>query len=529
MNDSKPPKNFYWLMQPLLLAVVLAVGFLFGIFFQTQSGTELVRGSHGQHLNSYHKLGEILNFIQTKYVDSVDIDHLADVAANAILKELDPHSYYIPKSEAEAVSNRMQGNMDGIGVEFFVFKDTVYIIDFVPGSPAANSRMKKGDIILSINDSLISGKQLELSDIVKFFRGAESSLVTIEGICFDTKEKYQLELIRGPIPLSSLGASYLVEDGLLYVKINSFTSRTYREFMEVVEHYATTEKGTDLILDLRHNPGGYLQEAVKILSQFVAASGKPLVKTRGASTIERTYRSTGKRFFNIDKIAVLIDGASASASEIIAGVLQDLDRAVVVGTQSFGKGSVQEHFILNDDSAVRLTVSQYFMPSGRAIFRDEIATSEVDDQKSFSTNNGRLVTQGQAIIPDIIVEPDSLFSHVDFNRTLAAVNRLAFSYFKNKLSLWKDANPSMDDLHVPEVWFEDLLLMAESTEESELIEAFYSGDKDRLKSFLLARMGRFYFGDEAYFRVLNETDPVFTTALDVIQNGEIAGILRNRR
>lgn len=530
MNESAPQKNLYWLMQPLLLAVVLVVGFLFGIYFQTSNETQVVRGaSHTTHLSSYHKLGEILNFVQTKYVDSVDIDYLADVAAKAILKELDPHSYYIPRKEAEAVTNRMQGNMEGVGIEFFVFQDTVYIIDLVPGSPAAESSLKKGDIIVTINDSLVSGVNRELSEIVEFFRGPESSFVAIDAMCSISGDKYSVELLRRPIPLSSLGASYLVEEGLLYVKINSFTSRTYSEFMETIEDYASRETGTNLILDLRHNPGGYLQEAIKILSQFVAASGKPLVRTKGASTIERTYRSTGRRFFNVDKIVVLIDGASASASEIIAGVLQDLDRGVVIGNQSFGKGSVQEHFVLNDNSAVRLTVSQYFMPSGRGIFKNEFAEKSYDDLEKFSTPNGRYVTQGQAIVPDIIVEPDSLFSHANFNQTLAIVNRLAFSYFINNLSSVESPESLISESIIPHNWLEDLLLMAESQEEKQLIEDFYNNDNHRLHSFLNARVGRFFFGDDIYFQLLNETDPVFNTAVEVIQNGEIAGILKSRR
>lgn len=530
MNEVEPQKNPYWLLQPLLLAVMLVVGFLFGIYFQTSNETQVIRSPHTQHLSSYHKLGEILNFVQTKYVDSVDIDHLADVAAKAILKELDPHSYYIPRKEAEAVTNRMQGNMDGIGVEFFVFKDTVYIIDFVPGSPAAESRLKKGDVIMYINDSLVSGVNRELYEIVDFFRGPESSFVGIDAVCSISGEEYSVELLRGPIPLSSLGASYLVEEGLLYVKINSFTSRTYREFMEAVEEYSLPESGTNLILDLRHNPGGYLQEAIKILSQFVAVSGKPLVRTKGASTIERTYRSTGRRFFNMDKIVVLIDGASASASEIIAGVLQDLDRGVVIGHQSFGKGSVQEHFVLNDNSAVRLTVSQYFMPSGRGIFKNELAQKvSQQDLEKFSTPNGRYVTQGQAIVPDILVEPDSLFSHANFNQTLAVVNRLAFSYFINNLSFIESPDFYISDSIIPENWLNDLLLLAESQDEKQLIVDFYDNDSPRLYSFLKARLGRFFFGDDVYFQILNETDPVFNAAIEVIQNGEIAGILRSRR
>jgi carboxyl-terminal processing protease len=526
MNEENSTPGSYWLMQPLIFAVLLAGGFAMGAMFQSNGGVQVIKSERSKSASSgsYEKLGEILNFIQTKYVDSVDVDHLADVAARAMLKELDPNSYYISRADAVAVNNRMQGNLDGIGIEFFVFQDTVHIIDVLADGPAENAELKRGDVILAVNDSVVSGHQRELGEIIEIFRGESGTVARIEVLRPSTGEISEINVQRGSVPLSSVGASYMIEDDLLYVKLNSFTSRTYREFMESIESSIVEGETIDLVLDLRHNPGGYLQEAIKILSQLFPRAGTELVKTRGSSIQERVYKSSGQQFFRIGKIAVLIDGASASASEIIAGVVQDLDRAIVVGTESYGKGSVQEHYRLRDESAIRLTVSRYFIPSGRSIYkkdRDEYYKGEFTDgsfdaDRTYFTDNGREVFEGQAIRPDIIVESDSFFTHSSFADVMLVVNRLAFVYYRDLVNSKTADIQSFEDVQIPARWKQDFQKLAEA--EFGDTELLYKAKEnpERVGDFLRARMARYFFGENGYYQVLNQTDPVVLTAREAL-------------
>lgn len=499
-----------------------------GIYFQgngeVQIGKIPSKSSHSA--SPYQKLGEILNFIQTKYVDSVDMDYLADVAARAILQELDPNSYYITREQAISVNQRMQGNLEGIGIEFFVFRDSVYVIDVLPSGPAESSELARGDIIISVDDSLVSGNGLNLNEIVEYFRGEAGSRVSLEIYRPADSRKIELQITRGTVPVNSVGAAYMLEDDLLYIKLNSFTSRSYREFMQAIERNVDETKEFDLILDLRHNPGGYLQEAIKILSQFFRRSGLPLVYTRGSSIQERVYKSSGQNFYRIGKIAILIDGASASASEIVAGVTQDMDRAIVVGSPSFGKGSVQEHYRLSDESAMRLTVSRYYMPSGRAIFKSDeleeggeaIYYSEGSNSE-FLTRNGRPVVQGSAIQPDILVEADSLFTHSNFEPILRIVNRLAFVYYLESLEAGFNLDPSSSiSPDLPDVWREDFMEMAEEEYGNRDLEVLIYDHSDRIAGFLKARKARYYAGSTAYQRVLNNFDPVVRAAVEALIN-----------
>ncbi|TVR87673.1 MAG: PDZ domain-containing protein [Saprospirales bacterium] len=527
MNEEKPQaESSYWLMQPLIFALLLALGFSLGVFFNGSSNVQIIKSDKSRSVSSgsMHKLGEILNFVQTKYVDSVDVDQLADVAARAILEELDPNSYYISREETSAVNQRMQGNMEGIGVEFFVFRDSLHIIDVFPGGPADNADIRTGDIILSVNDSLVTGMDRSLENIMTLMRSEPARPVRLELLRPSEEEINEIIVTRGTVPINSIGASYLIDDNLLYVKINSFTSRTYREFMESIETKISDSEEFDLILDLRHNPGGYLQEAVKILSQMFGQSGLELVKTRGYSSQERVYRTTGQQFFRVGKVAVLIDGASASASEIIAGVLQDLDRAIVIGTHSYGKGSVQEHYRLRDNSAIRLTVSRYYIPSGRSIYKkveDDYYSSDVTDEtfdvgKTFLTANGRKVFEGRAIEPDILIDQDSFLTKRSYSMFRNTINRLAFVYFRESLGTTEDITSKGSAVDIPVQWKEDFLELAEEEFGNRDIEEDLVNYSDRVKNLLMARIARYEHGPAGYYKQLNHNDPFVIMAKEAL-------------
>ena len=529
MENKNTPSKTNWFIQPMVVSIFLAGGFMLGVWFQGEGKSTLVQSEHS---SAYHKLGEILNFVQTRYVDTVDIDRLADVAAEAILNELDPHSYYIPQEKSAAITNRMQGNLEGIGVEFFLFLDTVYVVDVIANSPASKVDLLPGDAILAINDTLVSGLEREMSEIVELFRGPVDSEVRLRTLRNAEEKEREVVVKRGTVPINSVGSSYLIEEDLLYLKLNSFTARSYSEFMQVIEENVAGKEKIDLILDLRHNPGGYLQEAIKILSQLFPQAGKTMVKTKSHSKMEKTYRSNGRNFFHIDRVVVLIDGASASASEIVAGVVQDLDRGLVIGSKSFGKGSVQEHYRLRDNSAIRLTVSKYYIPSGRAIFREEDWVADnggaTDEEASFYTTNGRLVPEGKAIQPDILVDVNSMFSHADFNKYLQFINQLAFSYFRDEAGQIQEYSAEYLNQLIPQTWQTDLLELLEEEDGKRDLENLLEENSERVYSFLEARLGRFIFGSNLYYEVLNRTDPVVRTAIEALESDYQAMLSRQR-
>ena len=529
MENKNIQSKTNWFIQPMVVAIFLAGGFMLGVWFQGEGKSPLVEGTQ---TSSYHKLGEILNFIQSRYVDTIDIDRLADVAAEAILNELDPHSYYIPEEKHSAITNRMQGNLEGIGVEFFLFLDTFFVVDVIPNSPASMVDLLPGDAILAINDTIVSGRGREMFEIVELFRGPVDSEVRLRTLRDSGQKELEVVVKRGTVPINSVGSSYLIKDDLLYLRLNSFTARSYSEFMQVIEENVAGKEKIDLILDLRHNPGGYLQEAIKILSQLFPQAGKTMVKTKSHSKMEKTYRSNGRNFFHIDRVVVLIDGASASASEIVAGVIQDLDRGLVIGTKSYGKGSVQEHYHLKDGSAIRLTVSKYFIPSGRAIYREEDWVAEnkgaSDEDANFYTTNGRLVPEGKAIQPDILVDIKPVFRHAGFNHYLQYINRLAFSYFKAAAGQMQVNSP--DDLgqFIHEDWKTDLLELLDEEEKKHDLENLLEENSERVYSFLEARLGRFIFGTNQYYQILNRTDPVVNTAIEALESDYQVMLSRQR-
>lgn len=540
MRDRESKKSSYWVMQPMLFAILLAAGFLLGVLFQNKGDLQISTNKPVASHSSYHKLGEILNFIQTKYVDTIDVERLADVAAEAILKELDPNSYYIPAKEAAKVNSRMQGNLEGIGIEFFVFRDTVFIIDIIPEGPAEKSDLQSGDVILSVNESQVTGKNLSVEEIIGYFQGEVGSVAQIEVLRPMDDERFTVEIARGTIPINSVGASYLIDDDLLYIKLNSFTSKTYREFMQTIEKHISEGQQLDLILDLRHNPGGYLQEAIKILSQFFPRSGLELVETKGLSSKKKTYKTTGNNFFEIGKLAVLIDRSSASASEIIAGVTQDMDRGIVIGSGSYGKGSVQEHYTLSDESALRLTVSKYFIPSGRSIFKNE--ASDLDGeflsgngqqdsfpQQNFMTRNGRIVTQGNAIQPDIEVNADTFFTHAEFDSVFRIVNRMAFLYHRDNPIEFSDWHSFNNRFELTPNWKAQFFEMASEEGFEESIRGLLSRKSNRIEGILKARLARYYFGQDAYYQTLNSLDPVVNTAIDALQNDYNSLLAKSQR
>lgn len=512
-----------WL--PLLFGLVMAVGMLIG--FRLQQSVQGKR-SIDKIFNSasHYKINDVIEYIDTRYVDTVDKDELYESTINEILSDLDPHSSYISAKNMVSVNESMEGKFEGIGVEFFIVNDTITIVSPISGGPSEQLGILAGDKIITIEDSVIAGIGIKNRDVMKLLRGPKGSKVNIEIKRGNSDELIAYTIKRDKIPIVSVDVSFLLEDNVGYIKINRFNDNTHNEFRKQL--IALKEKKmTKLVLDLRQNPGGILQEATKIADEFIGGK-KVLVYTEGRAVEKYEYKANNKGEFEKGNLIVLIDGGSASASEILAGAIQDLDRGKIIGRRSFGKGLVQEQKILDDGSALRLTIARYYIPSGRSIQRnydkgadkyyeeitdriesgnkeDTIDTGEIEKKDRYYTHNGREVFGGGGIRPDIIVEIDSTYLEKDLVSYLNKLPNFIYDYYANntdKFSAYKTADEFNDDYNISRVYnkFVDGKSLS-SDIESEL--------KNRLKAYLAKQL----FKEEGYYKVMVKNDDEVQRAL----------------
>ena len=346
---------------------------------------------------------EIIKYLETQYVGEVSGDSLATKAINAMLAGLDPHTHYFPPDQMDELEERTMGHYIGIGIEIAFLNDSLVVLYPKKDSPASRAGIRPGDYIVAVNGLSIPQDtldQMETLNLIKGLKGTKVSL-TLKPMLSNTLR--QVDVVRDEIKVSSVPAGYMIDTAIAYIKVDRFTNSTYQEFMDAWESLYTQHQARHLILDLRDNPGGYLKEAVNMLSQMINESDKLLVYTEGLHQRRVDYKSTGKVFFPFDHICVLINEGSASASEIVAGCIQDQDRGIVIGSTSYGKGLVQEQFDLSNGGKLRMTVSRYYTPSGRLIQKAYDASSAIDTLKNFKTALGRTVHAGGGIVPDVAV------------------------------------------------------------------------------------------------------------------------------
>lgn len=410
-------KKFFW---PLIISISLSLGILLGGFLVSAS----YRGKTGFYTNHNKlKLNRLIDFIEKEYVDNVDTDSIVDRTVTTILEQLDPHSIYIGKSELQSVTESMQGSFVGIGVNYYYYKDSVAVIKDIVDGPAFKSGILPGDRIISADGQYLYGKEMTSDSIAKYLRGERDTDVKLEVYRKTVGKKLDIVVNRQPIPIKSVDAAFKLSDGRGYIKLNRFSSTTYEEFKKALEDLITQDISS-LVLDLRDNGGGYMDQAVNMLNDLLKKD-QVIVKTVNKGGQERVTKSKGSGLFTDKPLYVLINENSASASEIIAGAIQDNDRGTIVGRRSFGKGLVQRELMLGDGSAIRLTTARYFTPSGRSIqkpytmgveeynndFRTRYAHGElyaadsikVADSLQYKTLKGRVVYGGGGIVPDIFV------------------------------------------------------------------------------------------------------------------------------
>ena len=450
MKYSNSTRN---VILPLLLAVALVAGILIGVYLPGRNQSSPQPGFRVRN----DKINSILNVIESDYVDTVNRSELVEAAIPAILKKLDPHSVYIPAKDLIRANEPLQGNFDGIGISFNMMTDTILVISTIPGGPSEKIGLLAGDKIIYVNDSIVAGKKLSEEKIMGMLKGPRGTVVSIKLLRKGYKDLIPFEITRDKIPINSVDVSYMIDDNTGYIKINNFAMTTYDEFMKSLKELRS--KGmTDLILDLRENSGGVMESAIKIANQFLR-EGQLIVYTLGRSQPKNEARATGKGEFETGNLVLLIDEWSASASEILAGAIQDNDRGTIIGRRSFGKGLVQEPIPFADGSGLRLTIARYYTPTGRSIqkpynngfdeyfddlnSRYERGEFEVldsihfSDSLKFTTPGGRTVYGGGGITPDIFVPVDTSSRSSYFLAVRPHIYRFALKYTENNREILK--------------------------------------------------------------------------------------------
>lgn len=415
-------KNNRWeIAKPLSLALAVAFGMFFGWKITSDSPVLSKARNKNENVHNFDYSYEVLKYLRARYVDSLDYEQLNEVAVNAMMSQLDPYSAYLTPTEVDIINERMNGSYKGIGVEFYYLDDTLNIIRVLENSPADQVGLEVGDKLMELNGNSLLWNKEEGDQITQLLKSSKDS---VEFNVLKNNQPINLTIVKDHISTPSVSKYGMLNDEVAYINIESFNSDTYRDFMLAVENLAVENKIDHLIIDVRNNPGGYLDAVVKIISQLFDEKDKMIVYTKSAGSNTVDYKTTGKSFFKIDKIAVLVNENSASASEILAGAVQDHDRGVVIGEKTYGKGMVQEQFKLSNKGAVRLTTSRFYTPSGRSIQKNELNTSAINNPNSakdtiavdtFLTANGRKVESGGGITPDIVISKE--FAHT-FNQAI---------------------------------------------------------------------------------------------------------------
>ena len=437
----------------VILGIAVALGVIIGRYLP--SGDDVSQHSNIRSRND--KLNSILNIIESNYVDSVNRNDLVETAIPAILKKLDPHSVYIPAKDLARANEPLQGNFEGIGISFSMLTDTILVISTIPGGPSEKLGLLPGDKILYVNDSLVAGRHITDEKIMGMLKGPRGTVVKIKVMRSGQKELLPFDITRDKIPIYSVDVDYMVNDHIGYIKINTFAMTTFDEFMkglrELKDHGMTS-----LILDLRGNSGGIMEAAINIADQFLK-EGQLIVYTKGRASPRSEAKATGKGEFEAGNLVVLIDEWSASASEILAGALQDNDRGTIIGRRSFGKGLVQEPIPFSDGSGLRLTVARYYTPTGRSIQKSykggfdkyyedlnerythgefEVSDSiHFSDSLKFTTAGGKIVYGGGGIMPDKFVPVDTSGVSPYFVKTRSYIYRFALKYTENNREVLK--------------------------------------------------------------------------------------------
>lgn len=521
---------------PLVISIAIVLGIVIGNYISTKKFT----------LDKDRKINAVLNLIQSEYVDSIDVRDLVEQAIPAIIGNLDPHSYYIPASDIRAENEKLDGSMSGIGVSFFMMNDTANVDQVIPNGPAEKVGMLAGDRIISVNGESIVGGTLTAEGIRSKIRGEKGTKVRIGVKRNSSKKTLTFTITRDDIPMNTIDVSYMLDDKTGYIKIAQFGKNTYDEFFAALSKLKK-DGASRYIVDLRGNPGGYMEMAILMVNEFLE-QGELIVYTKGRKEREDIQVwSDDQGSFHDAQVAVLIDEYSASASEIMAGALQDNDRGLVVGRRSFGKGLVQKQIYLPDSSAIRLTIARYYTPSHRCIQKDYTLGDEddyskelydryshgelysadsikVDKSKIFRTANGRIVYGGGGIVPDIFV-PNDTIGITTYYRAVANLGLLqqyVYTYVdinRDQLKNVKTVKQLMGMMPSDDALTYDFVCYARDN--GVPMRWYYINlSRSLIARQLRALVIRDVLGSEEFYRYYNRTDNTVNAALKALNDGK---------
>ncbi len=519
-----------WL--PLIFSLILIAGMFLGYNLNGNSGEK--NGFFAS--NNRGSLQEAIDLIKLRYVDSVNIGMLEGSAIQEIMTELDPHSVYLPAVKVKGANEDLAGNFEGIGVEFNVFKDTVNVVFVIQGGPSDKSGLQIGDKIIEVNKVNLLQKNFDVDSIKKYIRGERGSEADLKII--RNNKQQTITVIRGTIPIPSVDAAYMIDKTIGYIKLNKFTETSYEEFMKAMENLQKLGMQS-LIFDLRGNGGGFMNEAVDMADEFLD-SDKLIVYTNGVNSKKREYRCKRPGLFEKGKLVLLVDELSASASEVLAGSLQDWCRASIIGRRTFGKGLVQEQYPLSDGSAIRLTVARYYTPLGRSIQRsyengkkvymDELwerfnsgellsgdSTKKHVNGKKFTTACKDTLYGGEGITPNIFVPLDTSLSQQKIVRLLNETNisRIIYNYYlehKDQLIQFNTAVNFSQQFNASKLW-DELVKTANGSFDFKSITA---KEKELLQQRMVAQLARFKWRNEGFYQVMNNKDETIKSAIEKI-------------
>jgi carboxyl-terminal processing protease len=492
--------------------------------------------NHYTNTYSSSSIQQVMDLVNLKYVDSLPTDSIEADGIEAIVNRLDPHSVYIPPVTLGDVNADLQGNFSGIGVEYQMISDTLNVVYVLERGPSDRAGVKVGDQIIKVDTVNIAGREKQGRDLRNYLRGKAGSKIKIT-LVRDGKT-LQTQITRGSIPIPSLDAAYMAAPGVGYIKLNKFAETTYREFMDAATRLQAAGM-KKMILDLRGNGGGLLEQATNIADELLE-DGKKIVSTRGNHVKTREIDSNKPGIFEEGQLVLLLDEFSASASEVLAGALQDNDRCTIIGRRSFGKGLVQEQYNLSNGGALRLTVARYYTPTGRSIqkpytkgenekYREEIADRfhngdnyKIDTlhAKVFKTRAGKKLYEAGGIMPDIIIPLDSTI----ITRAVLALynnevlNDYMFSVFKQQqpvIKKYKSAAEMVTSYSLPSTVWPGLEAYAKK--DSIPLNNINGKAKQQLELRMKALLARYQWRSGGYYEVLNNNDTIFRKALEVLQ------------
>lgn len=519
--------HYIW---PTIIALALAIGVLIGGKLHFNDSPEKLFTTNSKK----DKLNRLIDYIDYEYVDEINTDSIVDVAVNNILDKLDPHSVYIPKEELARVSENMKGDFVGIGINFYMFKDTITVIRTIEGGPSFLKGIKAGDRILLADNDTLYGKNLPSNNIVSKLKGEIGSSVNLKVYRKKDDRFFTVTLNRDHVPIKSVEAYYMLTPEMGYIKINRFAESTFKEFKNALK--SLQEQGAiKLTLDLRDNPGGYLGIAEQMADEFLE-DGKLILYTKNKKgKIDKSF-ATQRGSFEDKPVFVLINERSASASEIIAGALQDNDIGTIVGRRSFGKGLVQREMELGDGSAVRLTVSRYYTPTGRSIqrtyengnkdyyqrFTDRYHNGElmsvdsikVADSLKYTTPKGKVVYGGGGIIPDVFVPIGNLAEEtIESMGSLGFISRFVFEHLEEDRTQYEDYTESdfVNEFRVDDILFEKFVNFAI---DNKIRMNFYDNDK-KIKRFLKAAIAEQLFSANIAAKIKGTSDLMLQKVLEL--------------